>query len=321
MTISYPVRSWLLLVPLIPSIFVTIFVLYHLLISRALRKALNNHVIILLVSCGLIEELTDVSWYIHFYRTGTVLSSTSGFCYSWVLFSSILFASISILMAWASMERHILVFNPNWVATKTKRFFFHYLPLSICILWPTIFYLLMLLILPCNVPFNYNKRLCNRYTCVTNIPWASLFDSIAHYILPAFVTVIFSVALLARVLYSRYRIRGRIDWRNYKKMAGQLLPISALYILLQLPPMTMYAAYSAGLPRTVATSYYSDSIFFNYWVILFTPFASAVSLPELGKKCRKCFLFWQRRRAVAPESLTMTRIKIVQLAAVSPIIR
>jgi len=320
MTIPNIIRSWILLVPLIPSIFVSVFVLYHLLSNRALRKGLNNHVIILLLSSGLIEEITDVSWYVHFYRTGTLLSSTNEFCYTWVLFSAIMFSSIGIQMSWASIERHIIIFYPNLLSTMIKRCLFHYLPMAICILWPTIFYLIMLLILPCNTAFNYNQRLCGRYTCVTNTPGIPLFDSIAHYILPAFVTVFFSVALLARVLYSRYRIRGRIDWRNYKKMACQLLPISALYILLQLPPMTMYGVYSAGLPRTVAASYYSDSIFFNYWVILFTPFASLVSLPDLGTKCRNLFCFWRKRRAVQPAT-EMTRRNINQTVTALPVVQ
>jgi hypothetical protein len=321
MKISNSVRVWLFLVPLIPSILVTIFVLYHLLVSRAHRRALNNHAIILLLSCGLIEELTDAAWYIHFYRTGTVLSSTRAFCLAWVLFGSIMFVSISILMAWASIERHILIFYPNWLATKQKRFYFHYLPLAISILWPTIFYFVMLIILSCDIPFNYKRRLCNRYSCVTGISWVSLLDSIAHYILPAFITVIFSLALLARVLYSKYRIRGRINWRNYKKLAGQLLPISALYMLLQLPPMILYAAYSGGLPQSIANSYYSDALFFNYWVVLFTPFASTMSLSKLGTKCRNLFLFCRRKRAVGPEILTTTRPKLGQTFATVPIIR
>jgi hypothetical protein len=101
---------------------------------------------------------------------------------------------------YASIERHILIFYPKWFGSGKKNvFFFHYLPLVICILWLTI------------------------------------------------ITVIFSVSLFVRVLYSRYRIQRRIDWRNYKKLTLQLLLISVLCIALQLPPMILYAAYSAGL--------------------------------------------------------------------------
>jgi hypothetical protein len=63
-------------------------------------------------------------------------------------------------------------------------------------------------------------------------------------------------------------------------MAAQLLPISALYFLLNLPTMILYVAYSGGLPKNIAADYYGDSLFFANWIILFTPFFSAVALPE-----------------------------------------
>ena len=108
------------------------------------------------------------------------------------------------------------------------------------------------------------------YGCVYRIPWAALWDSIAHYIMPSFITVIFSIALLVRVLYCRYRVRQRIEWRKYKKMTAHLLPISALYIGLVFPPMIWYAAYSVGISIAPVVDYYYDSLFFCYWAILFT---------------------------------------------------
>jgi hypothetical protein len=146
-------------------------------------------------------------------------------------------------------------------------------------------------------------------------------DIIVHYVVPAIVTVVFSMALFVRVLYKRYRARGRIDWGNYKKMAAQLLPISAIYMCLQLPPMLLNAAYSAGLPRTVASEYYSNTVFFMYWVILFTPFISIMSLPDLKVKYRNLFLFCRRRRAVQPEMMEMTRRNAGQTVAVVPVVQ
>jgi len=320
MVISNSARSWLLLVPLIPSIMVSIFDLYHFLSSRATRRALQNHVIILFLSFGLIETLTDIVWHIHFYRTDTALSSTHAFCLIWVYVSAAMYISMHFLMTWASIERHILIFHPDWFATKIKRFFFHYLPLAICVLYPKIFYFFIFFIRPCESEFNYKIRLCNLYTCVVTIRWISLWDSIGHYIIPAFATVIFSVALLIRVLYRRYVVRRRIEWRNYKKLAAQLLPITSLYIVLQVPPIIFYAAYSGGLPRTVASSYYSDTLYFTYWIVLLMPFASALSLPELGTKCRNIVLFWQRRNIVVPQMLPMVPLKIHRIPAIIPAI-
>jgi hypothetical protein len=74
-------------------------------------------------------------------------------------------------------------------------------------------------------------------------------------------------------------------------MAVRLLPISVLYILLQLAPMSLNAAYSAGLSRSMAVDYYSDALFSNYWIILFTPLTNAVSVPDLGKNAKTCSFF------------------------------
>lgn len=309
MAIAYFLRAWLHLVPLIPSVIITIFNLYHFLSNRTLRRAINNHVIILLLFFGLISELTAILWSIYYYLTGNALLFTPHFCLTWVFLDVSLLGLISIMMSWASIERHILVFHPHWLSTTTKCFFFHYLPLFLCILWPTTFYFMILIIIPCDVPFYYNTRDCGRYVCVLRNSWFALIDGITNYILPAFITAIFSVLLFVRVLYHRYHIHRRIHWRSYRKLAIQLLPIATLYIALQLPTMILYAAYSIGLSRTVAADYYSDSLFFMYWIILFTPFVSTFSLPDLKMKCRDVWLFWRKKRPIDLEILALTQSK------------
>ncbi len=315
MSISKIVWSWLYIVPLIPSVIVAIFALYHLLIDRVLRRALNNHVFITLLSDVLIVCLTDIVWYIYYFRNGTVLISTPAFCIAWIMVDSALYVSVSILTAWASIERHILIFYPNWFGSRKKCFFFHYIPLAVCLLYPATFYIVNLIIIPCDVPFNYHYTDCGRYSCISNISWLALWDSIGHYIMPVFTTVIFSVVLFVRVLYSRYRTRRRIDWRNYRKLTLQLLPISVLCIALQFPPMIMYAAYSAGLSWSTGSNYYYDASNFTYWVILFTPYACVVSLPDLRTKCRKVIFFWRRNRAVGPQPQVMARPNLRQMRA------
>ncbi len=149
MVIPNSVRSRLFVAPSIPSILVSVSILYYLLMNRALRAALNNNLIILLLACG----------------------------FAWVFTGSTPLTPIPILMAWAWIEQHILIFYPNWFATKIKRFFFPYLPSEICILWPMLFYFVIFLILPCDISFYYSRRLCGRYTCVTDIYGIALWHS------------------------------------------------------------------------------------------------------------------------------------------------
>jgi hypothetical protein len=277
-------------------------------------------VIILLLSVGLLVSLIGGVWYIYYFRHGIVLFSTPTACIACTTVISALYVSVYILMAWASIERHILIFHPNWFRTQRKCFFFHYLPLVVCILYPPIFYFVILVIIPCDIPFNYSMKLCNRYLCVTRISWIGAWDGIGHYILPAFITLIFSVALFVRVLYSRFRIQRRVEWRNYKKLTLQLLPISVLYIAIQLPPMILYAAYTVGLSRSVGANYLADGQFFTCWVVFFTPFATIISLPDLRTKCKRVIFFWRSVHAVGPQTLSVTHRTVGQTrTAVAPI--
>jgi hypothetical protein len=93
--------------------------------------------------------------------------------------------------------------------------------------------------------------------------------------------------------------------------------IRILYFV-SVSPMILYAAYTAGLPWTVAADYDKDSLCFTYWVVLFTPFASAVSLLDLREKCRRVIFFWRRRRVAGPQILPMSRPNIPRTAPVVP---
>ena len=306
MALSFSNRVWLCLVPLVPSILCSIFVLYHLLAQRALRKAINNHVVILILAFGLFYEVTDIAWSIHFYRVGTSLSSTLVFCRVWAFIDASVYITITLLVAWGSIERHILIFHSKWIVTKMEHFFFHYLPLAILSVYPAMFYGAMFFVVPCDVPLDYTEYLCNCYICIVSNPSVGMWDAIVHYLLPIFVIVTFSVSLLARVLYHKYRARGRIEWRNYRKMAVQLLSISAIYFFFLLPPMCLNAAYATGVSFDVGSEYFSTAMFFTYYAILFTPFVCAVSLPELRSKCRQV-LHFRGRNNVRHVSATFTR--------------
>ena len=303
MVFTASAQFWFYLVPLVPSVLCSAFVLYHLLMQRALRTGVNNHVVILMISFGLLYEVTDIVWYLYYFQTGMSPSATPAFCRIWVFIDAAVYVIIIVLMSWASIERHILIFHPNWIATKIERFLVHYLPLIVCCAYPTLFYGLIFIVLPCDSPFDYTATTCNFYACVFTNPWVGVWDSVVNFILPVFVIVISSVALLVRVLYHKYRAQGRIEWRNYRKMAVQVLSISAIYFMFLLPPMILYAGYTAGLSRDVGADYYAVANFFGYYVILLTPFVCLVSLPELQSKCKQLFSF-RTARSIGPASLT-----------------
>ncbi|CAF1463180.1 unnamed protein product [Adineta steineri] len=319
MAISNYIRSWILLVPLFPSIMINIFALYHFVGSRALRTALNNHVIIVLLFYTLIAQIICIAWQSHFLRTGTVLISTPAFCYAWIFTSGWLYVSIYYLMAWVSIERHILIFHSKYLTTKFKRLFFHYFPLMFCILWPLSFYSFVYIIIPCNGPFLYNVIFCARFTCLSNLNGASLIENFVHQLGTTFITLIFNVTLFIRVVFYRQNAGRMLEWRKYKKMAIQLFSLCGLYLGFQLPGMILNTAYTLGMPRNIASDVYYDSVFCALTVIQFMPMACAMSLPNLRMKCQRCVLFWRTPSVVGTQVRTQLRMKVVRIRTVVPI--
>jgi hypothetical protein len=318
MAIARTVRCWLLLVPLIPSMWVSIITLYYLLTNRVLRSGLHNHAIILILACGIIEEATDIIWLIHLYRTGTAISSTAAFCFAWAYLSAVCLASTTFLMAWASIERHVLIFHAHWLRTPNRRIWFHYLPLCACLLWPMVFFGITYIGLPCSVPHDYTEPGCGITWCIVDYPQLAVFDGISNAITPTFTIVGLSSALFLRVLYHRSRAQHQIDWRSYKKMVVQLLSISMLYFFLSFPPILLYTAYAVGLPSSIGADYYSDSSFFFYWIIIFTPFVSLASLPEVRVKLRRTFPFLHQSNAVRPHLMATTSIRALRTVKILP---
>jgi hypothetical protein len=214
------------------------------------------------------------------------LSSTPTFCLCWSFIDAADYVTVTMLMAWASIERHILIFHQNWIVTNLQRWLLRHL---------------LLIIL-------------SVYSCIYNNLAISLRDYIVHYLLPCCLIVIFSAALLSRVLYHWCRVHGRIGWRNYLKMAVQLLWISVMYFVLLLPTLVFNSAYTFGLSDVFYTS-----TFFNYYTVLLAPFVYAVSLPELRAKCRQ-LVFCRGRQAVGPVTMTMTRMMRPQTFAIAKMV-
>ncbi|CAF3043576.1 unnamed protein product, partial [Rotaria sp. Silwood2] len=120
----------------------------------------------------------------------------------------------------------------------------------------------------------------------------------------------------------KYQIRQPVQWRNYRKMAVQLLSISAVFIFLNVPPMILKTARTAGLPANIVADYETDSFYFTYFIIFLTPVVSIFSLPELRTKFEKITAVGhQIRRAVVTETLMMGFLTGGRTRKVAPVIQ
>ena len=131
-----PVQSSLLLTIAVCSVPCFIFLLYHLLTTRLLYTALNNHVIILLLISNALQTLVDVPVQLAYFYTGIFWPPDVRYCVFCYYIDYWLFTTCFLLLTWASFERHILIFHSRWYNKRGRRLLGHYLPLGFCCLYP-----------------------------------------------------------------------------------------------------------------------------------------------------------------------------------------
>jgi len=310
--ISWPrtLRFWLLLIFDIPSIICSLFVLYHLLTNRTSRSALHNHTVIILLIIALLFQLTDIPWYLDFIRQGFVRPKIPTRCLLWWLVDLGFYNTVALILAWTSIERHILVFHNRWISTQKKRFFVHYLPLYILILYSTIYYTTVIFFPPCQHKFIYTLPVCAASPCHLFHRILGLWEMGIHGCLSTIIVAFFSIALLVRVIVHKRRRNRIFRWKIYRKMIIQLLSISALYLLLNFPIMLMSVARLCGLPPDVGVQAQQITFFLTYWVMFLLPFVTLSSLPGLRNKIYMIgFLKRQRQCTV---NVTMKKLVSVQ---------
>ncbi|CAF3370336.1 unnamed protein product [Rotaria sp. Silwood1] len=293
------VKFWFYLVFLIPSIICSIFSLYYLLWNRTLRHALHNHAIIIFLSIGLTYEVTIYPWMLNYYYKQGLWKRTHLFCTVWIFIDWGLYYTQTTLFAWATMERHILIFHDKWVSTKKKRLFVHYIPFIILALYCLIYYSVTILFPPCENSFNDYDMICVD-ACLYKSFTLHTYDTIVHQVLPTLIISGFSISLLMRICWQKHRIGQSLRWRKHWKMTLQLLFVSIVYLIFGLPLILMHLLSLFGVSSYVTCVFTEYALFLNYCTILLCPIASAVSLPQLRNQRKNILRLRGRGRAVAP---------------------
>ena len=287
--ISVSVRFWLYLIPNIVSIACVIFVLFHLLSDRTLRQALYNHIIIVLLVIVFIYEVTSIPLMLHYYRFRDTWQIGHSFAHFWTFIDYFCYTTQLIGFAWAAIERHILVFNHQWMSTQRKRILFHYLPITLLLIYSFTYYFTLILFPFCEDFFVFSPFNGVPISCVLFDPILLTYDTIAHQALPTLLIVILSFALLIRIIIFKSHIRQTTQWRKQRKMTIQLVSISILYLLFMGPrTILQFCGFIGYLTDDIVMAYFHSGFLANY-ILFFLPFVCCGSMPELGKKIRNFF--------------------------------
>lgn len=238
--ISYNLRFWLLLIFTVPSLICSFFIIHRYLSNQTMRHGLHNHSILLIIMINALLIVTDVSWMLDNLRQlGHVWSPTSAFCLIWWLIDDVLYSLQTVILAWASIERHILIFHSKYVITRKQRLLYHYLPPIILAIYLFSFHTSVLIFPPCKNKFYYDAIECGSNPCYVSIPFLSIWDMIVNSVIPTLIIAIFNITLLYRIIAQKQRLRQPIQWRKHRRMSMQLLSLSAVYLFLNLPMMVI----------------------------------------------------------------------------------
>lgn len=148
-------KFWILLLLTIPSIVcsISIFIYYC---KKWQNISINNHLTLILIIISFLQMTINFPFIMDYYQRGTVFYKTNTFCLWWNWWEYGFNGSLLFIMAWGSIERHLLIFYRTLMNNKQKIIIFHYLPMTIFGLYPLIFYFVVMALNTCQNQWNYD---------------------------------------------------------------------------------------------------------------------------------------------------------------------
>ena len=295
----------LLLIAEILAIPCTVLILFYLFQywHTMIRKALRNHAVLLLTIITFFYIILDLPFSINSYRLGYDSLRTPSFCRWWYWIDYTIVVVSLFVAATASIQRHILIFNAQWLHFNRVRFLFHYIPLIICILYPSIFYLIVIYIYPCENYIDEYIQYCAEPCYSLNVVLFNI-DRLINTLVPLCVIMIANIYLVYRVIRSlkKYHRRKSLVWKRQRKLALDLLIISLLYTIGWRPSTILAVLEQFFLPNL------SDAIpalnyfyYLSYFVCPLQLIVCLTVLPELVNFMKGCIRRCIVRSIVTPE--------------------
>ncbi|UJR31095.1 hypothetical protein I4U23_018603 [Adineta vaga] len=226
------VKFWLLLIPTIPSILCSILILIYFYHQRK-RISSHQHLTLVLTLFSFLQLVTDFPFVLVYYHYEEVVPASNQFCLWWNWWDYSLSGLLVFIMAWGSIDRHLLVFHNSIMSTLRKRIIYHILPLLICCTYPLIFYFSVIILNSCENEWDYTTLFCFQPCYLTVQPMLALFDFLINIVLPIIVIILANIVLILRVCWQKRNRQG--DAARQRKLALQLLAVASLYIIFWFP--------------------------------------------------------------------------------------
>jgi hypothetical protein len=266
----------------IPARLCSLFIFYCVCRERELRRLHNHTMLLILISCFLIL-IGELPITLSFLRSGSLTPQSDQLCLYWIFVNYTLEGINTVLMAFASIERFVLIFYATVITgSQRRKLWFHYIPMIFCCVIVIIWYSVLVLLYPCVNTFDYNFFLCNSACYQANVLIGTI-DWIGSVLLPVIIVIVFNVSLLIRVILQKRRLHVPLNWRRTRKMTIQLLAIVVVFLDTQVP-LTIFVVIRLTLDpkflNTVLTLWYYST---PYLIFLITPFLFVITTKEVSK--------------------------------------
>ena len=202
-------------------------------------------------------------------------------CKLWLVIDYASIVSLGLLVCWASIQRHILIFGPIYLKKLQSSFKFKLIPTLVALGFPLAWY--SALISRCvDAPTSTNTFQCR--PCFENDKSLFLLDTIFSLILPLTVTILATLFLVVRIIRLRcrlFRITSK-KWRRCKRLTRQMILFSAIYLIGLLPYVlvTLNSLYYFW-PSIKSRSYLKFADALSYVPCCFSSFLSMYAFPEI----------------------------------------
>ncbi len=232
--------------------------------------------------------------------TNISLIQSENFCKFWSALDFVLGGIILMLMSYTSIERYLLIFHRTFLFQHL--IILHYLPIIICIIYPSLFCIGMIYIYPCVNYFDYTLNLCGG-PCYVYSQLPSTFDLLVNLCLIEIIGFLTNIVLVSRVLHKKYRMKQQNIWKKNRRLLIQVLSITLLHnIMLFFMVTFMLIDLFSPTPQPILVDFTFNYLKYGiYLVNLLCPFVSLVVLSQLWPHSISRFLrYFLRGNVVQP---------------------
>jgi hypothetical protein len=272
----------------IPAICFSIIIFAYFALNRTVRAKVQNHGWFVLLVVNFIQLVIDLPMPMSYYYLDKIFPASNAYCVWWTWCEFSLNTIGLFLMAWISVERHILIFHSHAIfQVRLKKWMYHFVPIAICLIWTPLFYFVIIVISPyCTTEWDFDVVICG-VPCYYIEKSVGQFNVVFNIAIPLLVILIANVVLIIRVSYEKISRHQTINWRSHRKMIFQLWTISSVYLAFWLPLMMTKFIQITFIPSFMI-DHLDTIIFVVYFVPLFLPMVCLSILPGLVKKLIKC---------------------------------